>query len=185
MLDNELFVLLRGIIKAEFALLWSENSYDIPLPSVVQNYQPAQGGAPNGPSVLIHKMPDHRYGFPSNTSRWDSETSRMIKTTEQVIETTFQLSTLLIQPADFSLGLSSNDLAEFVANILQSDSTAKTLLENDVQILRITDLGNRFFTDEKERQESAPYFDFTVIHKRTTIKTSEIIQGVDIAIYPI
>ncbi len=62
------------------------------------------------------------------------------------------------------------------AAIIQSDSARKTLLMQGVGILRVTDVRNPYFTDDKDNFEASPSFDFVLTHRQTRMSTDPIID---------
>lgn len=162
MRDNQLFALIIPILNAGFAA----QSLDI---IVMQNFQPTQQGVPNSPVLYLHKVSDHRYGHVHRKDEWDDEEEVERHTETQWYETTFQASALAIQdPANVN-SLTAADILNTAAAILQSDSTIQALGSQNVGILRIMDIRNPYFTDDRDRFEASPSFDFTLTHEQAII----------------
>lgn len=175
MLDSELIALLVSIINTGLT------AQGITGITVVQKDQPTQQGVPQSPTVFLTKMTDHRYGFLNSKTSWQPLDSKEILTEKQWYESTFQVDALYVQdPAVASL--TASDLVNIVAGIMQSAATRQTLKNNNVGILRIQDVRNPAFTDDKQRFEYIPSFDFTVTHERITLTeinpVTEIIPGI-------
>lgn len=163
MQDNELFELFLPIISSGLIAL----GYSTII--VRQSSVPTQFGAQSAPAVYCFKIHDHRYGFPERKNQWN--TSVMNLTETQWVETTFQVSTWAIQdPTDTTLPTAS-DLANMTAQIMASDSTRTTLKASNVGILRVSEVSNPYFIDDKNRHEASPSFDFTLTHRRVLTST--------------
>ena len=160
MLDNELIEIFRPIIISGLS------DYGISNIDVVQKYQPTTEGIPSNPTVFFFKVTDHRYGWVGRDSVWNPNTEVMESTETQDYETTFQVNALVPQSPGVDSGLTASDVVNSVAAILQSESTLAVFKNNDIGILRITDVRNPYFSDDKDRWEADPSFDFVVTHKQ-------------------
>lgn len=168
MRDNELYKLIFSILRSGFTL----RGMDV---SVSQSYQPTQQGTPLKKSVFVHKLYDHRYGHMLRKSEWDLENEVMNTVQSQWYETTFQIDALAIQdPADVD-SLTASDLVNTAAQIMQVNSTLETLRAAGVGILRIQDVRNPYFTDDRGRFEASPSFDFTLTHEQVIISQDPVI----------
>lgn len=176
MLDNQLIAAIVGIIRAGLTAAGTPYSTAV----VLQSFQPTQEGVPSVPSVFLHKLSDHRYGFLGRQDIYDEAHEIFTHTETQVYESMFQITTLVTQdPANVNQ-MTASDLANRVAAILQSDATIATLLTSDIQILRVTDVRNPYFTDDRDRNEANPSFDFTLTHKQIIISSTPVIESVEI-----
>ncbi len=178
MRDNELIRLFIPIIRSG---LQDAGFTDV---QIAASYQPTQQSINTASTVFFHKIGDHRYGFVYRNDEWDSENERMVHTEMQQYETTFQVDALVIsKPALPSY--TASDLVNEVAAILQSNTAIKELIEHDVGILRITDIRNPYFTDDRDRFEASPSFDFVLTHKQTRISTEPVIESYEFDMYRI
>lgn len=163
MQDNELFQLFLPIISSGLIAL----GYGTVV--VRQSFVPTQFGAQSAPAVYCFKIHDHRYAFPERVNQWN--TSVMDLTETQWMETMFQVLSWAPQdPTDTTLPTAS-DLANITAQIMASDSTRATLKASNVGILRIAEVTNPYFIDDKNRHEANPSFDFTLTHRRVLTST--------------
>lgn len=185
MRDYQLYTEIIAVIQA--ALNEDEN---IPNVVVKQAFQPTQQGAPTGPAVLLNKIPgDVRFGSPKKEDRWDPAANggqgAMIHTEVQWYESTFQVNALVTQdPADLT-PLTASDLLNAVSAILQSDATIVYLRTKGIGILRVRDIRNPTFIDDRDRNEYSPSFDFTLTHEQAIISTSPATDTVEYGIYRI
>lgn len=173
MQDNDLIrlflpIIQNGLIAAGFTGVTTK-----------QANQPTQQGINTNPTVYFFKVGDHRYGFLRRDDQWDSLTSTMVHTEIQQYETTFQVSTLVLQKPSNPYLYTASDLANEVAAIMQSDNTRAVLLAAGVGILRVTDVINPYFVDDRDQFEASPSFDFTLTHKQTRVTTQPVINLVE------
>jgi hypothetical protein len=176
--DNDIFALVIGIIRD--ALMAQSISAN-----VRQSNQPRQQGTPTQNTVLIQKIYNKRYGFLSRSDVWDDVNEVIVHTEKQWIEATYQISTLAIQDPNDSTLLTASGLANLVAQIMQTDSTLAALRAQNVGIYRVIDIRNPFFTDDKERFEASPSFDFTVTYEQVYISETPVLQSTEFNIVPV
>ena len=101
------------------------------------------------------------------------------------METTFQLGVLNLQNPKTTTQYTASDVLNIVASILQSSATISQLAAVGVGIYRVTDLRNPYFTNDYDRFQASPSFDFTLTHKHVTIVSNPKISATDYAVYPI
>ena len=179
MLDNELIALFRPIITAGLV------SYGFADVDVIQFNQPTQQGTPLKNTIYFQKLFDHRYGFMGVHEIYDELNTRVIRTQIQNYETTFQIQALAIQDPANTSAPTASDLVNIVSDVLQLQSTIETLQASHVGILRITDVVNPYFIDDKDRFEATPSFSFTLTHTHTNISYQPFIDSVAIKIYKV
>ena len=189
MMDNQLIKLFLPIITAG---LTADGFTQV---TVQQMDQPTQQGIPSGPTVYFQKINDHRYGWGGRHAKWDPLSSTMKNYEIQWHETTFQVSALVVPvpvmgvtflESEDGLQLISEtgdtlisetvpdpytaaDLANEVASILQSEQAQVTLMAQNVGILRVQNLNNPYFQDDRDQFEATPSFDFILTHLETRI----------------
>lgn len=173
MLDNQLIQVFLPIINNGLAAFGYSNV------TVIASNQPTQQGIPTGATVYFYKLNDHRLGFLRRFDTWDSINDVMIHTEEQQYETTFQVNALVIQSPYTPDQYTASDLVNDVCFIMQSDSTREILYNNEISILRVTDVTNGYFVDDKDNFEASPSFDFTLSYTRTKVSTSNVVDHVE------
>lgn len=173
--DNDIFRLIIGIIRNAL----TAQSIDA---NVRQSYQPRQQGVPTENTVFIQKISNKRVGFLARDDIWDMDTELFVHTEKQWIEATYQITALAIQDPNDSTLLTASDLANVVAQIMQTDATLLALRAQNVGILRVTDVRNPFFTDDRERFEASPSFDFTVTYEQVYISETPVIESTELKI---
>lgn len=105
--------------------------------------------------------------------------------TTQQYETTFQIMTLATQNASTPNQYTASDILNAIAYILQNDSTIQTLEAQGIGILRIIDIRNPPFIDDRDRYEYGPSFDFTLTHKQIITSQAPILQSEEVDIYSV
>lgn len=170
MLDNELIQVFLPIINNGLTFFGYIGV------TVVAANQPTQQGIPTGPTVYFYKLGDHRLGFLRRFDTWDELSSTMTHTEEQQYETTFQVNALAIQSPLTPNQYTASDLVNDVCFIMQSDDTREILYNNGISILRVTDVTNGYFTDDKDNFEAVPSFDFVLSYIRTKVYPGKVID---------
>lgn len=89
-----------------------------------------------------------------------------IYTETQQYETAFQVSALATQDPANTESLTASDIVNLARYVLQSAATITALEAQGVGILRISDVRNPYFTDDRQRYEASPNFDFKLTHKQ-------------------
>jgi hypothetical protein len=177
--DNELILAFRPIVVSALAALGYANV------AVVQAYQPTQQGVSNTPTVFFYKVYDHRYGYMKRLDTWDVGLQQMVHTENQVFETSFQVEALVTQnPANINQ-VTASDLVNAVAQILQTDKTIEALFVSGIQILRISEIRNPYFVDDRGRFEAVPSFDFILTHNFISVTENPVIESIQPGIYRI
>ena len=172
MTDNELMAELVGTIKDGFPI------YSMPEPNQVrQSYQPKSHGTPSPPFVYIHRISSHRYGFQSSRSM--DMLGEQIETETQTIEKVFQIGGEALEETPTLAELTAYDYVENTSIILNSQYARERLKLAGICLLRITDIRNPYFMNERERYQQDPSFDFTVIYTQTRSRIIPSIESID------
>jgi hypothetical protein len=177
MLDNQLFAALRSVILAGLS------AANFPNVAVEQSNQPTQQGINSGPTVRFTKLYDHLYGVIKRDSQWDANTGKMVNTALQYYETTVQVDALLTQdPADVN-SITASDLVNTVAVYLQDDPARLALQALGIGILKITEVRNPYFKNDRDQFTASPSFDFTLVHERVIVTTAPVVKSIKIGVY--
>jgi len=179
MLDNELIALIRATIIAQ------EAAAGIPGLPIKQAFQPTQQGANTEPTGYLYKIGDRRVGFPRVSDAWDEQNSRMVHTELQKYETTFQFSALATQDPKAPRQYTASDVLNLAAYTLQSSAAIAAFEARGVGVLRVTDVRNPNFLDDRQRFEASPSFDATFTHDRVVVTTSPVVAIEEYQIIPI
>jgi len=138
---------------------------------IKQSYQPRQTGVEISPTLYIHKIQAQRYGFPGRKDTYNS-TNRNFDHQESIWRNpTWQVDGLSTQDPNNIQQLTASDIVEAAADVLQQSATREALLQQDIGILRITNIREMYFVDDRERHEQRPSFDFTLTYRRVFSST--------------
>lgn len=176
MTDNDLIKAFKPIISN---LLTANGIADCP---VLAANQPTRQGVALNKAVYFTKLSDKRYGFLKRSDLLDLPNNKFTHTETQPYETTFQINALSIQPTNNTNYLTASDLVNLVSSIMQSDYAREELRKAGVSILRVTDVRNPYFIDDKDRYEASPSFDFTLLYNRNLVMDVGVVETYEHAI---
>ena len=177
MKDNALFVLLRDKTLEGLA---ARGFGDV---AVRQNFQPRQQGRDPESVVYLTKLYDRRHGSPGVTARLDPGCGQMTRREIQVIESAFQVMALVSErDPENDLEHTAADLAKTVAALMQGEDFRTAIGRRGVQVLRIADIRNAPFQNERDRFEFAPSFDAILTHHDEFIARDPVIDRFDFSI---
>lgn len=176
--DLQLFILLKATMAAGLTRA------GVAGVEVKQNFQPIQQGPNTAPTIYLFKIGDRRYGSPRRAYVPNAAPALMDRTETQQMETTFQATALAVMggPNDFNQ-LTASDLANTVAAIMQSDEGQAQLWAAGVGILRVTDVRNPPFTNDRKQFEFSPSFDFVLTHKRSLVSVAPAVVTTESGFY--
>ena len=148
--------------------------------NVLLGYQTTlQGHSDN--TVYFYEINSRPIGTVKRSDYWDDDTQVMTHEETQLFESTFQINTLLKQdPTDFTI--TALDLCRYVHLILASDDSISTLANDDIGILRVTDIRNPYFEGADGNYEANPNFDITFTHNVLLSKTIDAVDTFDYTI---
>lgn len=177
MTDAQLFTLIMAGMLAAASV-----RAGVPV-DVKQNYQPTQQGAQTVPTLYVHKLFDKRVGHVQRKDVWDPDADppngayRHIEA--QWYETTFQVTALAAGNPLVPDQPSASDLVNVGADIMQSDAMMARLRAANVGVLRVGEITNPQFVDDRDRFEASPSFDFVLTHKREYIDGVPVVSLVE------
>lgn len=174
MLDNDLFSLVIATVLAQ------ETVAGIPGTPLAQAFQPTMQGVNTLPTAYLYKVGDRRIGFPHRADIWDTVSGRMIHTELQQYETTLQFSALATQNPTTPSQYTASDILNLIAYCLQSADAVTALECQGVGILRVTDIRNPYFLDDRQQNQAAPNFDAIFTHKQIIGSTTPIVDSTEI-----
>ena len=177
MTDNQLILLFLPIINAG---LVADGFTGV---VVSQMDQPTQQGIFTGPAVYFQKIYDHRYGWGMTYAKWNALLEIEQNHEPQWHETTFQVSTLVTQDPLNPTMYTAADLANEVASIMQSESTRVILMSQNVGLLRISEITNPYFQNDRDQFQATPTFDFILTHLQTRVSTIPVVSYFEAGIY--
>lgn len=162
--DRQLFTLIMTNLGAAMAA-----HPDLTGVGLSRNYQAKQAGASSSSWVYFAKiMPDKRHGHPGRKDVYNSTSGVFSHVETQVYETPIQFMALVPQINPSANSLTASDILAVVSGIIQSDSVRDAFRAAGVGMLRVTDIRNPPFTDDRDQYEMAPAFDIVFTHARQT-----------------
>lgn len=175
MTDNQLLTLLVAGFSAELA---TRAPYPV---AVKQSFGSRQQGAKSGPVLYLFKVGDKRVGSLQRKDTLNKTTNPWTfdHLESQWYETTFQAMALVPQDPAQPNSLTTSDIVNVGADIIQSDSMMARLRAQRVGVLRVSEVRNPYFVDDAERNEAEPSFDFVLTHKRETINGVPVVVTVE------
>lgn len=171
-------VTLRQLLVAQVDAWCALDPVLLQLPGIglVRNYQSRQQGQTSGPSFYFFKVSAKRHGFPGFVNTWVPPVPPEVEGTfehvqTQVYEDRYQFSALVPQDPAAPNRPTEHDALCALADIMAGDEFRAALKAQGVGILRITEVTNPYFVDDRDRFEASPSFDvvFTYTRQRTTI----------------
>ena len=137
-----------------------------------RNYQAKQAGASSSAWVYFAKiMPDKRHGFVGRKDTYNDTSGTFDHVETQVYETSIQFMALVPQVNPSATDLTGSDILNMVSGIMQSDSMREAFRASGVGMLRVTEVRNPPFTDDRDQYEMSPAFDIVFTHTRETAAT--------------
>jgi len=195
MLDNQLIALVIAQINAGFSRL----GFSV---AVKQSYQPTRQGVNAGPTLYLHKLYDERMGSVGVSEQWigssvaaeddtvvtaenateiqgDNANGFMQHTETQQYVTYFQATALSVQDPSNINSLTASDIANYAVSILQGTAFVSAIEAQGVGILKVGQIRNPYFDDDRQRFEASPSFDFGLTHKQIIVTTVPVITTTD------
>ncbi|WP_422930138.1 phage gateway protein [Singulisphaera sp. PoT] len=157
------------------AVIAGEAVAGIPGTPIKQAFQPTLQGANTQPTAYLHKIGDRRVGSPRRSDVWDQENGVMLHTELQKYETTFQMSALATQDPKTPTQYTASDILNLIASILQSSTTIAAFEAQGVGILRVAEVRNPYFLDDRMQNEASPSLDFTLTHDQVVASAVPVI----------
>jgi len=134
---------------------------------VVQKDQPTQQGIPSDPTVYFEKILDVPYGFPLASSMYDASTNTFQESEIQLYETTVQVSSLVVQDPNNPTMPTASDVTNYMKLYIGSRWNARNWQKQGIGILRVMNVQNPAFEDDRHRFEYHPHFDFVITYKKS------------------
>lgn len=132
--------------------------------AVLQSYQPAITGLSSKPSIYLHKISTHRYGWPHRKYAYNNETNTFEACETSILESTVQIDALVTVDPESLYLMTSSDLIQRVASIFDKCSTWDILRSAGIGSYRIADIRDLFFTDDRDQQQQISSFDITLTY---------------------
>lgn len=176
MLDNQLYQMLRQCLIDQAPLRGITDS------AYVLRYQPTQQGRASDRSVYMFKIADKRYGYRKAT--YVQTVDGLQQGEEQAIESTIQFS--VTQPQAIQDNeLTHADVLKTIAACVQSPTFIAALLPFEASVLRVQDIRNTPFNNDRDQWEENPSFDLVVKHSDKYVSDQRIISAFEFRVIPV
>lgn len=178
MKDSRVIELLAATLDKCAAIMAVEIGVDgIP---VVQKDQPTQQGTNSGATIYFQKLFDVPRGTPRLTFGKDDETGVWMDGIQQVYETHFQISALDWQDPTLTNINTASDLVNGVFQLLMIESMRSAMKAENLMVLRVDQVRNPSFENDKGQFEYHPNFDLVLTHnamRQIPIDSTNVIDG--------
>lgn len=135
---------------------------------VLQSYQPTVTGLSSKPSIYLHKISTHRYGWPHRKYAYSHEADIFEGSETIILESTVQIDALVTVDPGSSRLMTSSDLIQKVASIFDKCSTRNTLRSSGIGSYRIASIRDLFFISDRDQYQQISSFDITLTYPQTT-----------------
>lgn len=143
---------------------------------VVTEYQPVGQGRTNGPTLYFFQLPTgQRYGSQEYVAK-QNLAGQMMRSEGQWYRLGYQIMAL----NDSAQGLPAQDLITMGSMLIGSGGFRQLLRREQVGIERIQDVRSPYFSNDRDRFEMSPSFDFTLSTKRTIIQQSAAVTATEL-----
>lgn len=173
MRERDLFINVIAVLRTQLG----------PDIEIAQNNQPRSAGRPASAAILLELIGNRRYGHVKREDVPDpDDVTQMIHRETQIYEATIQVNGLAKPPpAQGAVDPdepSALDWTDRAAAALQSDVAIVALAALDLGVLRVMNVRNPKFRNDREQYEASPSFDFILTHKQITVsRTPAAIVG--------
>lgn len=159
MTDSELIQLFAD----ELEYIISTQNYNLP---VIQLNQPHQQALTSEGAVYFSFLFDHKHGWQQNKTEYVAARGDFTETSTQHVESRVQISVLQEEEPGV-IKRTAKDIAHELSMRMAAPGSLKRFRQKNVGILRVLDVQNPAFVDDKERYERFPSFDVVFTHNRT------------------
>jgi hypothetical protein len=140
---------------------------------VVTTYQPTEQGRTDGETLYFFQLPTGgNYGWQGRSVEWDDQAQTLERTEAQSIREGFQMMAL----NDTGTGVAPVDLMNTAKLLVGSEAFREALAVHKVGIERITAVRTPDFSNDRDRFEQSPSFDFTLTHTTAIIQQARYIE---------
>ena len=94
----------------------------------------------------------------------------------------FQPSALATQDPANTESLTASDILNYVAAVLQNGQTIAALEAQEIGILAIQQVTNPYFTDDRQKYEASPSFDFSLTHKQIVTTVIPVVTSAELQV---
>lgn len=136
-----------------------------------QSYQPIKTGVSTNPTAYLFKVTSQRVGWQSRKYRYNMGNDYFDCNGDYWIEATYQLTAQVERDINDINSLTSYDIADKCAAVLQTDESLNNFLVNGIGIQAITDVRNPFSLDDRDQFDQDASFDFVLSYNQEIMTT--------------
>ena len=149
-------------------------------------WQSTQQARPSEPTVFFANIGVVRYGWPGKNSRWIDAQQKMLDVEEWRSEMTVQVSAQLPQDAVYDVGsITPNDAVQTIAAVMQNDGWLQAIKAYGMQVLRISQIRNMPYKNDRDQWEYVPMFDAVLCYTDITTAEGKLISQFEFKMYPV
>ena len=164
----------------EFVRVFNEAvAVDYPAVEVARSFQPTTQGRQSGPALLIHRTRSRRYGAQGTITEIAPDASRAFEHSVWRKEDTIRATFVAPKTAAFD----AQDVLETVAAYLQSEGGIVSLARVGIGLLRVNDIDEVPFENEKGAFEYEAGIDCVFTYTQTKTKEIPVIGRVERSIH--
>lgn len=168
--DNELIAAFIPEISSRMT------TYGVPV-IIRQSFQPVGQGAETLPTIYLFKIGDKRIGQPTRVNTYNTGLAQMVDDDVQLVESTFQF-TGLVRQTDASAATAS-DVVNIAAMIVGGAEFINAMRLVGAGVLKVGEVRNPYFTDERNQNAASPSFDLTLVYNRTLTRNGKVLSSIN------
>lgn len=134
---------------------------------IKQAYQPKKQGVNTQDTVYLFKITSRRASHQDIKFKFNVGNDNFDTSESYWLEANFQLNAIIEKDIQNENSLTSYDIVDLCSALLQSAAARQKLLEDDIGILRITDIRNPYSIDDRDQFDQDPSFDFKLTYRQT------------------
>jgi hypothetical protein len=138
---------------------------------IIKAAQPTQQGTPSASSITFKKKWDIAYGFPQTSESFDSVNNIFTEITTQYVESYFEIGAFINEiPGEYSP--TGSDVIGMLQLYLSSAANLRILSANSAGMLRIRELTNLYYDNDKSQYQALPTFEWVITHQKVINNTA-------------
>jgi len=134
--------------------------------AIKQTYQPKKQGVNSQDTVYLYKITSRRASHQAKKFVYNLANNNFEGEEGYWLEGLFQLTPQIERDTVDEDSITSYDIADLCAAILQTETAIKQLLESGIGIYRITDVRNPYSIDDYDQFDQESNFDFTLVYRQ-------------------
>ncbi|MDL2313390.1 hypothetical protein LJC36_00240 [Desulfovibrio sp. OttesenSCG-928-C14] len=153
--------------------------------AVKRAYQPTTQADGKKPRLVLHRVSSRRYGFQGRRQErkcGEDDEIRIFEIETWRKEDTFQANALVDRKPDDE-AFTAKDLLEALGGRLQGDAAIRALKKQGIGILRITEIQETPYQDDREKWRFSVSLRFTLTYTQTTEREIPAAKSIEAAVH--